>query len=593
MKKEKKLVSIIVILALVIQILLPMATYANNDVTLDIDLENDKTNKKINISVTDTTYNITELKYVNKYISIDEISYFSETHDDIVSFEITAAKQISKSFSYTQHGTYTVYAKNSVGNAMLSRITLSDPEAVPQITITKDKTNKKNITITITSKTALTTLKIAPETSLGQITDFTSVGTDIPFQADKTKENTYTATYTAQEEGLYAIYAKNAGNYSKISEPYLGTLITVTPTNLDSSLKINDGSGKVKFTVTDKLWNITEVRIAKETDLTSPEDVATQGTPLEITTPAKTLNLEYPITEDANYIFYIKDEENRGLYYTTRILVTDVEPASINIVQDTQNKKSITITATDNVADITEMKIATGSNLTMDYVIQNGTSITITPGKTVTTNYQVEENCTLAVYIKDADGYGYFKSQTITGIDDPVVDPVTLQLTQDDQTSGEVTIVATSITSNIKKIKYSKGSKDKAYFAENGTNIEITTLGRIVRTSFTAEESGVYTVYTIDADGNELAQEITVTIAPAITLGDVNEDDKINIRDIIKIRKYIANSTKWDLSDKQKTNADVDRNSRINIRDIIKIRKYIAANSSESIRTKHPEWLEF
>ena len=593
MKKEKKLVSIIVILALIVQMLLPMASYADNDITLDVNLENDRNNRRITINATDTAYDIIELKYVNKSISIDQIGYFSENHDDIVSFEITPARQITKSFSYTQYGTYTVYAKNSEGHAMLSRITISDPEAIPQISYTRDSSNKKHITITITSPTALTTLKIAPETSLGQITDFTSVGEDIPFQADTEHANTYTATYTAQEEGLYAIYAKNAGNYSKISEPYLGTLITVTTTNLGSDFKINDGSGKIKFTVTDKLWNITEVRIAKRADITNPEDVATQGTPITIETPAKTLNLEHTITEDSNYIFYIKDEQNRALYYVTRILVSDVEPASINIVQSNENKKNLTITATDNVANIVEMKVATGSNLTMNDVKQNGTSIEITPGKTVTVNYQVEENCTLGVYIKDADGYSYFKSQTISGIVDPVVDPVTLQLTQASQTSGEVTIVATSISSNIRKIKYAQGSKDAAYFAENGTDIEITTLGRIVSTSFTAQESGVYTVYTIDADGNELVQEITVTITPAITLGDVDGNGTINIADVLKLRRYIANSSKWNLSDIEKTRADVNQDGQWNITDVLKLRRYIAAHSSADVAQAHSEWLEF
>ena len=73
--------------------------------------------------------------------------------------------------------------------------------------------------------------------------------------------------------------------------------------------------------------------------------------------------------------------------------------------------------------------------------------------------------------------------------------------------------------------------------------------------------------------------------------GDVTGDGNVNIRDIIKIRKYIANLTKWDLTDSEKLRADVDENDRINIRDIIKIRKYIAASSSETIRTKHPDWM--
>lgn len=73
--------------------------------------------------------------------------------------------------------------------------------------------------------------------------------------------------------------------------------------------------------------------------------------------------------------------------------------------------------------------------------------------------------------------------------------------------------------------------------------------------------------------------------------GDITGDNTINIRDIIKIRKYIANPTKWDLTDEDKNIADVDGNNIINIRDIIKIRKYIAASNSATIKAKHPSWI--
>ena len=74
-------------------------------------------------------------------------------------------------------------------------------------------------------------------------------------------------------------------------------------------------------------------------------------------------------------------------------------------------------------------------------------------------------------------------------------------------------------------------------------------------------------------------------------MGDITGDNKINIRDIIRIRKYIANPQKWNLTDEEKILADVDENNRINIRDIIKIRKYIAASSSESIKANHSNWI--
>ena len=604
MKKEKLLVPIIIILAMIVQTIFPIMAYADDEITLSIDLENDKTNKKINITVTDTTYNVTDLKYVHKSITKDEVSYFEEDNEDVYSIEITPGKEITESFSYTEYGTYTVYAKNSNGYKFLSRITLTDPDALPQITYTRDSNNDKHIDITITSKSTLTKLKIAPESDLGEEIDFSTTGTDIPFEKDEEEENTYTATYTAEEEGLYAIYAENEDNYSKISEPYLGKLISVTPTNLDDSLKINDESGKLKFTVTDKLWNISEVRIAKLSDLEDYKEASTKGESLEIETPDKTLNMEYTISEDATYVIFVKDINNRGLYYTTRIMVSNEEAASITVTQDTENPKKLTITATDNLANITEMIVAVGKDLDVDYIKENGTSLTIEEGKTVTAEYEVEENCTLYVYIKDADNSSYYISKTISGIDDPVVDPITVTLSQPDNTSGEVQITATSITSNIAKIKYAEGSKDKEYFAENGTEIEITTLGKIVQTSFTAEESGVYTVYVINADGNESVKEITVTIngdepEPTLELGDINGDGKINLVDVLKLRRYIANQSKetpnedWDLTEEEQERANVNKDDKINIADVLALRRYIAAHSNDTIAENHQDWLKF
>lgn len=72
--------------------------------------------------------------------------------------------------------------------------------------------------------------------------------------------------------------------------------------------------------------------------------------------------------------------------------------------------------------------------------------------------------------------------------------------------------------------------------------------------------------------------------------GDIDGNGTINIRDIIKVRKYIANSSKWNLTSEQKNIADVNGDKKINIRDIIMIRKYIAANSNSSIAKKHPDW---
>lgn len=91
--------------------------------------------------------------------------------------------------------------------------------------------------------------------------------------------------------------------------------------------------------------------------------------------------------------------------------------------------------------------------------------------------------------------------------------------------------------------------------------------------------------------GNAAGTKLTITANEMIKVGDIDGNWDINIRDIIKLRKYIANSTKWNLAEVQKVRADTNRDGSINIRDIIRLRKYIAANSNKNIASKHPDWL--
>ena len=73
--KTKTLI-ILCILIFTIQMILPITSnayqleqQANSETTMDVTLQRDETDSnKINVIATDTTYNITELKYVNKYI---------------------------------------------------------------------------------------------------------------------------------------------------------------------------------------------------------------------------------------------------------------------------------------------------------------------------------------------------------------------------------------------------------------------------------------------------------------------------------------------------------------------------------------------
>lgn len=57
--------------------------------------------------------------------------------------------------------------------------------------------------------------------------------------------------------------------------------------------------------------------------------------------------------------------------------------------------------------------------------------------------------------------------------------------------------------------------------------------------------------------------------------GDVNKDGKINAKDLLKVEKYIVNSSLNNLSTEEFKLADVNNDGKVNAKDLLKIEKYI------------------
>ena len=83
-------------------------------------------------------------------------------------------------------------------------------------------------------------------------------------------------------------------------------------------------------------------------------------------------------------------------------------------------------------------------------------------------------------------------------------------------------------------------------------------------------------------------------------IGDVNENSKIDIGDILLIKRHMAytNSTivankhtDWKLSDEKTKIGDINKNGKIDIGDILKLQRYISASNSKEVAEKHKEWL--
>ena len=108
--------------------------------------------------------------------------------------------------------------------------------------------------------------------------------------------------------------------------------------------------------------------------------------------------------------------------------------------------------------------------------------------------------------------------------------------------------------------------------------------------TYKVSKKGAYNIVAIDNLGNKTIE--IVTVDKIGVLGDVNGDGVVGLVDVLKVRRYISNSTKWSLTDEEKTKADVNKDGKINLTDVLKLRRYIAASENSNIAAKHPDWLE-
>lgn len=418
--KKTFYISIILIMILVLQMILPLCTNAleiDNDketlvgageTSINVSLKRDSVDKnKINITAIDSAYKITELKYVHKYIKIEEIEYFEADNEDVHTISITPAQKIEQSFEMDGYGSYTVYVKNEKGDRYLSRMTIKDPTEMPDITLTRDSDDMRKLEIQVTSQNnKIVKIKIARKEKYDDTIDFETQGEELKFESSNNVNVKYTS---ATEDGIYVIYAEDDQGNKSTSQTYLGE----TKTPIQTRTTLDNKSRKAQIEIEDSLCKIVKVKVAKKSKINNINDFKTEGESIEIV-PANSINIEYVAPEDDTYMFYIEDEA--GYKKMIQMRITKENSIDISVSQDDNDKKIITIKATDSICNIVKIKVAIGENIDSDYFKTNGQELQITPGKEVEVKCSVSENCILNIYVEDEEGYKVFTTRNIIGI---------------------------------------------------------------------------------------------------------------------------------------------------------------------------------
>ena len=105
-----------------------------------------------------------------------------------------------------------------------------------------------------------------------------------------------------------------------------------------------------------------------------------------------------------------------------------------------------------------------------------------------------------------------------------------------------------------------------------------------------------------DLAGNETIVNIKISNIFNMILGDLNDNNQIDIGDILLIYRHIAQNNneeialkhpEWKLSDTKILQGDLNKNNQIDIGDSLIIQRYISAMNNQQVAEKHPEWLVF
>ena len=330
--------------------------------------------------------------------------------------------------------------------------------------------------------------------------------------------NSISSSFDIDSTGKYTIfieYQKDDTIYRKIKVLTINSLVDPESEYPKISISRDSENGrKITINATNGTSKITELKIIKLNSKDEEVDFSTQGTLIPIQS-SNNVNITYTVSEDGFYRIYAKAES--GAYSTlTTVLVKD-SAIITNIVKDSENGRKITITSVSSIDDIDTMKIAKASDVTSDdYFETNGTSISITPGRTVTATYIVPEDGTYIIYVKDKSGCS-LRSQVVLYQDKY---PISITVQQDDSNDKLLHITANCSTEMIKEMKIASGRYQTDYFENNGTNLNITQ-GNNVKVDYTVDSSGNYTIYAA-TDNMKYAYTIGISISETVNVESVS-----------------------------------------------------------------------
>ena len=179
--------------------------------------------------------------------------------------------------------------------------------------------------------------------------------------------------------------------------------------------------------------------------------------------------------------------------------------------------------------------------------------------KTITKEYT--ENIEETVTIKDLAGNETKQKITINNIDKTAPE-VEVSYSTTEETEGSVTVEIQANEELQSLTGWNLSTDQKKLTREYSRNTK-------------------ETVTVKDIAGNEKQVEINIqNIKTPIKIGDINADDKIDITDIILLKRHLiaGNRTNWILTGDNLESADMNENGKVDISDLLLVKREVAQN---------------
>jgi hypothetical protein len=320
------------------------------------------------------------------------------------------------------------------------------------------------------------------------------------------------AQITVTDNGWLTVYAKDRAGNETIEQIEITNIDKVKPViELIAPTAPTNGDVEVTVKVNDAHSGVLEVKYAfGQQDL---DYFADGGTILD------TSNLPAQITVTDNDWLTVYAKDQVGNEAIEQIEITNIDRVKPVIelkapTAQTNRDVEVTVEVADAESGLAAVKYAFGQQ-DLDYFTDDGTLLDIS---TLPAQITVTDNGWLTVYAKDQAGNEAIEQIEITNIDK--VKPVIGLKAPTAPTNGdvEVTVEVADAESGLAEVKYAFGRHDAAYFATNGTALDVSNLPAQI----TVTDNGWLTVYAKDQVGNEAIEQIEIKnidrVKPVITL---------------------------------------------------------------------------